>query len=267
MSKFLKIGFDYNVVADLSNMNPSFKPFPNKNRLDKTDLELVYSGINKTFNEDFTLEPLTWDLPFEWKKIDYLTILAEESNPNFYIKLESKTAPSIGINRFLHLPFNKGISKFYLSNPNQSPLNVKIIYVSNDTTSDRVNNSLYKKTDSLLFWHIKHNLGIKPVYTFLDNLGNPTEPEYDLEIYDENEILFSFTEPYTGYVFLDYYYSFEQPTYANVWVLEHNLDKYPSIVAFDTFGGVLTNYTVTYDSPDQITLTFNNNQAGRALAY
>lgn len=266
MSKQATFGFDYTVGRDESLLLKEFEPFSNKNKLLKTDIELSYNGIEKSFCGDFTIDGLTWDLPFEWSKIDYLTVFCETPE-DFMIKLESKSSPNIGINQFLHLQFSKAITKFYLSNPNQNPIDVRLVYLSNTSVSDRINDNLYKKSDTNLYWHIKHNLGYEPDYGFLDLTGKEIEPDYSLEIFNKNELLFNFTDIFNGYVFFNRYFMFVEPEYSDTWTISHNLDKYPSVVVFDTLGGTLDNYTRIYESPNIVKLVFDKQQAGKAILY
>lgn len=269
-TNYALFGFDYSLVESPDTERVIFKPFPNKSRLDKTDLLVIYPSISKYYTEDFTLEPGTWDLPFEWEKIDFLTIQAlhgEDAPGVFSIKFESLTAPSLDIKGYLHIPFAKSINKFYLSNPTQLPLTLKIVYLRNDEASDRINSNLYYKANDLSYWHIKHNLGIEPVYTFLDTTGAPVEPEYTVELYTRNEIIFHFTEPFTGYVFFDYHKTFDYPDVATEWIVDHDLDKYPSVIVFDTLGSIVTGYTKNYNTRNQVTLTFTGPQSGQVLIY
>lgn len=269
-TNYALFGFDYSLVESPDTEKITFKPFPNKSRLDKTDLLIIYPSISNHYTEDFTLEPGTWDLPFEWEKIDFLTIQAlhgEDSPGIFSIKFESITAPSLDIKGYLHIPFAKSISKFYLSNPTQQPLSLKVVYLRDNESSDRVNSNLFHKTNDLSYWHIKHNLGIEPVYTFLDQTGTPVEPDYSVELYTKSEIIFHFNEEFTGYVFFDYHKTVVFEDAATEWVLEHNLDKYPSVVVLDEDGVIVTSYAKHYNSRNKITLTFDAPVEGQALIY
>ncbi len=263
-------GFDYDVVSNLESERSLFKPFPNKSRLDKTDLLFVYDNITNYHQDRLVLEPSTWDMLIEYEKIDFLTINGDHGSDRpgyFTIKFDSITAPSLDILGYLHIPFAKPINKFYISNPTQEKLYVDIVYLKKSSQTDKVNTNLYQKTDTMLYWHIKHNFGIEPTYTFLDNTGTPIEPSYTVELYNKNEIVFHFSEPYQGYVFFNDYMILDVDDYASTWEATHNLDKYPSILAFDTLGARLTNFTKVYDDLNKVTLHFTKQQAGKLIVY
>jgi len=51
-------------------------------------------------------------------------------------------------------------------------------------------------------------------------------------------------------------YTFTQSIAAQVWTIEHNLERYPSITVVDSSGNVVVGFE-TYNSDKTITLTFS----------
>jgi hypothetical protein len=49
---------------------------------------------------------------------------------------------------------------------------------------------------------------------------------------------------------------FEQTVSSNLWTINHNLGRYPSITVVDSSGNVVVGFE-TYNSENQITLTFS----------
>ena len=58
-------------------------------------------------------------------------------------------------------------------------------------------------------------------------------------------------------------YTHSQTSSSNTWTITHNLGRYPSVTVVDTGGTVLT-APVTYNSVNQLTITFFS--GGSALA-
>jgi hypothetical protein len=58
-------------------------------------------------------------------------------------------------------------------------------------------------------------------------------------------------------------YTFDQDVPSNQWVIEHNLDRYPSATVVDSAGSTII-CDVQYDSPDQVTIQFSAAFSGRA---
>ncbi len=58
-------------------------------------------------------------------------------------------------------------------------------------------------------------------------------------------------------------YTHSQTSSSNTWTVTHNLNRYPSVTVVDTGGTILT-AAVTYNSANQLTITFFSN--GSALA-
>lgn len=58
-------------------------------------------------------------------------------------------------------------------------------------------------------------------------------------------------------------YTHSQTSSSNTWTITHNLGRYPSVTVVDTGGTVLT-AAVTYNSVNQLTITFFS--GGSALA-
>tara|TARA_Y100001938_G_C8064372_1_gene419277 strand:- start:88 stop:342 length:255 start_codon:yes stop_codon:yes gene_type:complete len=58
-------------------------------------------------------------------------------------------------------------------------------------------------------------------------------------------------------------YTHSQTSSSDTWVIKHNLGRFPSVTVIDTGGTVLT-AAITYNSPNQLTVTFFS--GGSALA-
>lgn len=58
-------------------------------------------------------------------------------------------------------------------------------------------------------------------------------------------------------------FEFEQGVASDTWVIEHNLNKYPSVVLVDSAGRQF-NGEVVYDSKNQVTVLLNGLTKGKA---
>ena len=58
-------------------------------------------------------------------------------------------------------------------------------------------------------------------------------------------------------------YEFEQGEASDSWTIEHNLNKYPSVVCVDSSGRQFQ-AEVTYDSLNQVTISINGATKGKA---
>ena len=58
-------------------------------------------------------------------------------------------------------------------------------------------------------------------------------------------------------------YIHEQGIASNIWVIRHNLNKFPSVTLVDSAGSVF-NASVKYDSPNQCTVRINGATTGKA---
>jgi len=67
------------------------------------------------------------------------------------------------------------------------------------------------------------------------------------------------TQPIIG----DITYTHNQSSTSDTWVITHDLGRFPSVTVIDSGGNVLT-AAVTYNSENQLTITFLSN--GSALA-
>ena len=268
---YLLLGVDYVVTNDTSTEKRVFNPFVNDNRIEKNDFTIKLENIRKTYSHEFEIPALTWDMPFEFERIDVLTIKAECEvdyvQPDFSIKLESSTNPAIDIREYITIPFSNGIRKFYISNPLQYKLFVKIVYLMTGYKNSKINSRLYKKEDNLLYWNIKHNLGVKPVFFFLNEAGEKVIPDYTILSEDKNELRLNFDEVFNGYIVLDHYTTHDQLDNSKTWTKEHDLDKYPSILVFNGADQQETDFEVSYITSNTISLTFPAAIKGKALLY
>lgn len=267
LPNFLETGFDFRIV-DSSN-KILYKPV-NPNPLDKNDVIFKYDNIEDYFIESFTIEPNTYDILKIWDRINFLNIkVSNKANiiPAFNLKLEQANGQVLNLNEFIHLQFSEGISKFYISNPTSEPQVFEILYIKSKFKGDKILNNYFKKTDTLLDWNIKHNLGYAPNFIFIGNEGEILEPEYVLEISNNNQLYLKFEIPYQGFIYLYKYFNYEQTIYVDQWIIEHNLNSMPNILVLDTNGAPITQYEVTYFDTNKIILTFENPRAGKVLLY
>lgn len=58
-------------------------------------------------------------------------------------------------------------------------------------------------------------------------------------------------------------YTHTQSVSSDTWVIEHNLDRHPSVVVIDSAGSVIIS-DVQYDSAYQVTVTFSAAFSGKA---
>lgn len=54
-----------------------------------------------------------------------------------------------------------------------------------------------------------------------------------------------------------------QSVAASVWIINHNLDKFPSVIVIDS-GGSEVEGDITFDNRNQITITFSASMGGKA---
>ncbi len=62
-------------------------------------------------------------------------------------------------------------------------------------------------------------------------------------------------------------FEYEQVALSDTWVIEHNLGVYPAIDVFVPFNGdnvKIIPLNITYDSPNQCTVTFSSPRSGFA---
>lgn len=59
-------------------------------------------------------------------------------------------------------------------------------------------------------------------------------------------------------------FTFEQGIAADVWVIEHNLDKYPSVSVVDSANNIVSG-NVHYIDENNLTITFNGAFTGKAF--
>lgn len=57
---------------------------------------------------------------------------------------------------------------------------------------------------------------------------------------------------------------FEQGTASDTWVIEHNLNKFPTVITVDSAGNQFQG-EVTYDSLNQVTISINGATKGKAF--
>lgn len=57
--------------------------------------------------------------------------------------------------------------------------------------------------------------------------------------------------------------TFSQNTAASVWVIPHNLDKFPSVTVVDSANDVIIG-DINYDSSDSLTISFSSETSGKA---
>jgi hypothetical protein len=57
---------------------------------------------------------------------------------------------------------------------------------------------------------------------------------------------------------------YTRPTPASVWVIAHNMDCHPSVTVIDS-GNNQVEGAITYDSMDQVTISFTGGFSGKAI--
>lgn len=262
----LETGFDFRITDGNKILYRPYHP----DSLEKNDITFKYDNIEDYFIESFTIEPNTYDVLKVWNRINFLNIKVSNKNnkqPLFNLKLEQANGQVLNLNEFVHLQFAEGISKFYISNPTNETQLYEILYAKSKFKGDKILNNYFKKTDTLVYWNIKHNLGYIPSFKFISTTGEILEPNYILEIEDTNQLLFKFETPYQGFIYLYNNVSYEQSIYKDVWIIEHNLNAMPNILVLDTNNSPITEYIITYFDINKIILTFENPRAGKALLY
>lgn len=267
---FLETGFSIGIKG--KNDEYIYKPYTNVNSLYKDDLNFKYDSIQDYFSETITIPANTYDLERKWNSINFLTIKASNDfaglMPAFNLKLNNNNSQVLNFNEFVHLQFSEPITKFYISNPGPESIHLTITYIKSNYTTGKIFNNFYYKTDSLLYWDIKHNLGIIPKYTFLSNQDTIVNPEHTITYEDANRLVLKFTEPYKGYIYFTNDYTFEQSIFQTEWVIDHNLNKIPNILIVDTNDSPITKLaTITYIDTKKIILTFEQERAGKVFLY
>ncbi len=114
----------------------------------------------------------------------------------------------------------------------------------------------------------KHNLGSFGVFEFTDLTQVGATSQYDLSL--------SYKEGSNGLQALQIYgisldpidsqdktFIYTQTVPSTSWVIQHDLDKFPSVSVVDTQNTYVTG-SVTYDSANQITITFSAGFGGKA---
>ena len=70
-------------------------------------------------------------------------------------------------------------------------------------------------------------------------------------------------DPDGNWVFATKTLEFEQGQASDTWVIEHNLNKYPTVITVDSAGNEFK-AEVTYDSLNQVTISINGATKGKA---
>ena len=68
---------------------------------------------------------------------------------------------------------------------------------------------------------------------------------------------------WTGFRPLTSTYKYLKTSAGSTWTITHNLDKYPSVTVVDS-GGTKVQGDVTYNSANQLTITFSSSFSGTA---
>jgi hypothetical protein len=58
-------------------------------------------------------------------------------------------------------------------------------------------------------------------------------------------------------------YKYLKTSAASTWTVKHNLDKHPSVTVVDS-GGTVVKGDITYNSANQLTITFSSSFSGTA---
>jgi len=146
------------------------------------------------------------------------------------------------------------VSNIVISKSNSAEINVEdfLEYLSSKTIF------IYNLSDINQF--AKYNLT-----TLVERTGDPTFFDATLSFQEGNGILEK--NKYYGIVegsaAGDKEFTFLQQSSSSTWVINHNLGKIPSVTVVDTLGNIIVG-DITYNSTNQLTLTFSANITGNA---
>lgn len=113
-------------------------------------------------------------------------------------------------------------------------------------------------------WSIEHNMNTYPSVMVVDTGGNTVIG--DIQYNSANQLTIRFLQATAGTAYLNgvkNQFIFMQSTPLNSWVIQHDLNCYPQVIVTDTAGNVI-NGDITYNSPNQVTVSFSAPIAGRA---
>lgn len=156
-------------------------------------------------------------------------------------------------------------SELNISDANPLRINLESTYYPNNTVA---RNFTFVQNEAVLVWIITHDLNQYPHVIALDEHANTLIG--DLDYTSPNEVRITFSSPQKGIAYLAYSDEFTPEnskfvfnTADNLWVIVHDLHKYPHVTTFDglnnqTFGDV------TYISDSNIEVSFSHNVSGTA---
>lgn len=275
---FLGINFDLGIYSTAALDDKLFTLFYKNRPTKPSGLEVSNENIKEYSTQTIIVPTNTWDTEVIFDNINnvrFLTIFAKITNdsyttskqPEFLLKIDSKSAPAISVEEFLHLGLRNGLQKIYISNPFICDLEIKIFYAGDDTKrDDRVNNVFYKN-DDLKQWTINHNLGIIPTSYLLFDENNQRVTDFTVQSVNKNTITLSFSGIFKGKFIINRTYTHTQTDLSVVWTIQHNLDRYVNYLCFSSGGMKLTPTQYEYIDSNTIKLTFGSAATGTALIY
>lgn len=138
------------------------------------------------------------------------------------------------------------------------------VIVSADTSS--VKQYIHEQSIPSIEWVMQHEFIGYPEVIVLDEDGNRVY--CDLVYPDNNNVVARFNEPFLGKAALTITKStqleFYQSMPSSTWVITHNLNRYPDVIAFDSSVDNIRIYgDVRYASLDSLSVVFNSPIAGK----
>jgi hypothetical protein len=152
-----------------------------------------------------------------------------------------------------------GLSKIYLSNPNEYTIELNIFVAGDDTSTQFTPLNTYYKTNTNAIVEIKHNIGAIPEVICIKDDGT-LFTDFTIEK-DADTATLTFGSSFQGKIVFQHIYSFDcagQTTFE----IQHNLNKYPGLIMENP-----GNYSIVYNDADNLTITFENAYTGSVKLY
>jgi len=274
---FLGINFDLKVFTTGAMDKKIFSLFEKENPSKPSGLEVKNELIKEYTSKKIVIPKNTWDTEVSFDEINnvrFLTIFAKintdsystSKQPDFLLKLGSKTATSFSVQEFIHFGFKDGIEKIFISNPYIFDLELIIFYAGDDSEKDNRIETSFIKTNELKYWIVNHNLGFVPsTYLLIDENGE-TFTDFTTISLDEHKAVLSFNSVFKGQFILKKDHHHTQSSSSTVWNIVHNLDMPVTFICFDE-NNIKLNPTAQYISNNEIELTFETSVKGTAVIY
>lgn len=130
--------------------------------------------------------------------------------------------------------------------------------IINESTKDLFpeigsSNNIYISNEGVFRWD-------EDTKTYISILSATESAQADWNETDENSPSFIKNKPTS---LSDNHFTYDQKSASDTWVIDHNLNKYPSVTIVDSAGNVVTG-EVTYNSTNQVTIRFTSAFSGKA---